>query len=205
MGTRAVSCYEENERIPGPRGARGPQGLKGDTGYSAYEIAVLNGFVGTQAEWLASLIGDDAYEIAVLNGFVGTQAEWLESLIGDVGPQGNPGADGTTDIMPVTVVEGTAFTATPAVHKHLLRCENDAPTTITLADAGWYAGLNDAPYFSIVQRGDAPVTVVAPPGIELLAPQDFLPETRGKGSVITISGDDVAGNRWLVSGDMAEQ
>lgn len=31
----------------------------GDDGKSAYEIAVLNGFEGTEAEWLASLVGDD--------------------------------------------------------------------------------------------------------------------------------------------------
>lgn len=28
-------------------------------GYSAYEIAVQEGFVGTEAEWLASLQGED--------------------------------------------------------------------------------------------------------------------------------------------------
>lgn len=79
-------------------------------GLSAYEVAVANGFVGTEAEWLASLVGDDgytpvkgvdyfdgddgtdglsAYEVAVSNGFVGTEAEWLESL------QGTDGIDGT--------------------------------------------------------------------------------------------------------------
>lgn len=31
---------------------------KGLRGYSAYEIAVQNGFVGTEEEWLASLIGN---------------------------------------------------------------------------------------------------------------------------------------------------
>lgn len=30
-------------------------GYKGERGYSAYEIAVQNGFVGTEADWLASL------------------------------------------------------------------------------------------------------------------------------------------------------
>lgn len=29
-------------------------------GYSAYEVAVLNGFVGTEQEWLNSLIGPPA-------------------------------------------------------------------------------------------------------------------------------------------------
>lgn len=43
-------------------------------GYSAYEIAVQEGFVGTEAEWLASLKGDE----------------------GDPGQTGATGADGTT-------------------------------------------------------------------------------------------------------------
>lgn len=33
--------------------------LKAIHGYSAYEIAVLHGFVGTEEEWLASLKGDN--------------------------------------------------------------------------------------------------------------------------------------------------
>jgi len=36
--------------------------------------------------------GDSAYDIAVLNGFVGTEVEWLASLEGDVGLPGPPGA-----------------------------------------------------------------------------------------------------------------
>lgn len=34
-------------------------------GYSAYEVALLNGFEGTEAEWLASLKGEkgDAYNL----------------------------------------------------------------------------------------------------------------------------------------------
>ena len=44
----------------GPTGATGPKGDKGDqglTGLSAYQVAVLNGFVGTETQWLASLEG----------------------------------------------------------------------------------------------------------------------------------------------------
>ncbi len=58
-------------------------------GYSAYEVAIINGFNGTEEEWLASLnggkgdTGESAYEIAVKNGFVGTEEEWLESLHGE--------------------------------------------------------------------------------------------------------------------------
>lgn len=68
------------------------EALKGRDGYSAYEIAVQEGFEGTQQEWLASLKGDDgysAYDVAVQEGFVGTKEEWLASL------KGKDGKDGT--------------------------------------------------------------------------------------------------------------
>ncbi|MFD1066692.1 hypothetical protein [Oceanobacillus locisalsi] len=38
--------------------------------------------------------GKSAYEIAVDNGFEGTEEEWLESLKGPKGDQGEPGQDG---------------------------------------------------------------------------------------------------------------
>ena len=62
------------------------------SGLSAYDIAVANGFVGTEAAWLASLKGergskgeqgqpgDSAYQIAQKNGFQGTEEEWLATL-----------------------------------------------------------------------------------------------------------------------------
>ena len=34
------------------------KGTQGDNGLSAYEIAVSNGFVGSEAAWLASLEGE---------------------------------------------------------------------------------------------------------------------------------------------------
>lgn len=34
---------------------RGSLGWKGERGYSAYEVAVMNGYVGTEQDWLASL------------------------------------------------------------------------------------------------------------------------------------------------------
>ena len=35
----------------------GAGALKGDTGKSAYEIAVKNGYSGSEAEWISSLVG----------------------------------------------------------------------------------------------------------------------------------------------------
>lgn len=39
--------------------------------------------------------GKSAYEIAVDNGFEGTEQEWLESLVGPQGPRGPEGPQGT--------------------------------------------------------------------------------------------------------------
>lgn len=43
------------ESLRGPQGANGAQGPQG---LSAYQVAVANGFAGTQPEWLASLKGE---------------------------------------------------------------------------------------------------------------------------------------------------
>lgn len=90
---------------PGPPGVPGPpgdDGADGANGLSAYQVAQNNGFIGTEAQWLASLKGADgtigsngddglsAYEIAVAGGFVGTEAQWLASL------RGADGADGVS-------------------------------------------------------------------------------------------------------------
>ena len=102
----------------GDTGATGAKGDKGDTGAagangkSAYEIAVANGFVGTEAQWLASLKGADgvngtngtngndgtdgksAYELAKEGGYAGTQEQWLASLKGADGTNGTNGTNG---------------------------------------------------------------------------------------------------------------
>jgi hypothetical protein len=62
-------------------GTQGPKGDKGDPG------------VGIDGE--AGADGLSAYQVAVVNGFVGTEADWLLSLKGEPGEQGEPGADGS--------------------------------------------------------------------------------------------------------------
>ena len=81
-----------------PAGAKGDAG---DNGISAYQVAVKNGYTGTETAWLASLVGatgESAYQAAVDGGFVGTQADWIASLKGEKGDPGpiGPIAD-TTD------------------------------------------------------------------------------------------------------------
>lgn len=43
--------------VPGPRGLPGNDGEDGEPGASAYQVAVANGFTGSQPEWVASLKG----------------------------------------------------------------------------------------------------------------------------------------------------
>lgn len=78
-------------------------------GSSAYEVAVANGFTGNQSQWLATLEGTSAYGVAVENGFVGDEEAWLESLTGPQGPQGIPG-----DIANLTATAPIAFNPTTA-------------------------------------------------------------------------------------------
>ena len=78
---------------PGEQGERGEQGLKGDTGdpgaqgpegKSAYQVAVDDGFVGSESDWLASLKGEK----------------------GDQGPKGDPGDSATLPIASSTTLGG---------------------------------------------------------------------------------------------------
>lgn len=78
--------------IPGP---------KGEDGKSAYQIALDNGFVGTEVEWLASLQGEQGPEGPQgPKGEDGTMSfedltpEQKESLKGDKGDQGPIGPKG---------------------------------------------------------------------------------------------------------------
>ena len=60
-------------------------------GYSAYEIAVQNGFVGTEAEWLASLQGSngadgkDGSSATIQVGTVSTGAAGSDAVVTNVG------------------------------------------------------------------------------------------------------------------------
>lgn len=72
----------------GPMGPEGPQGEPGDTGPQG--IPGENGTNGTN--------GISAYQVAVNNGFIGNEEEWLESLKGQDGIDGTGGFIFTEDI-----------------------------------------------------------------------------------------------------------
>ena len=96
--------------LKGKDGTNGTNGTNGENGKSAYELAVENGYNGSLADWLNSLIGEagtngtngtngengkSAYELAVQNGYKGSETEWLASLVGAKGADGQNGANGT--------------------------------------------------------------------------------------------------------------
>lgn len=71
----------------GPEGRPGRDGVVGRDGKSAYEIAVENGFEGTEAQWLVSLKGADG--APGQNGVDGAPGQ--DGATGQIGPQGPKG------------------------------------------------------------------------------------------------------------------
>ena len=106
------------------------------TGKSAYEIAVENGYKGTEEEWLESLKGDkgdsgikgqtgkSAYEIAVENGFVGTEKDWLDSLKGINGSNGTNGLNGSNGKSAYEIAVDNGFTGTETEWLESLKAKN---------------------------------------------------------------------------------
>ena len=93
----------------------GANGEKGTDGKSAYQIAVEQGYQGSESDWLTSLKGDkgekgntgakgspgqdgaegkSAYAIAVEHGYEDSEDEWLLSLKGEKGDTGQQGEQG---------------------------------------------------------------------------------------------------------------
>jgi hypothetical protein len=83
----------------------------GGNGLSAYEVAVANGFVGTEAEWLSSLVGpqgpagaDGEPGIPGADGAQGIQGP--AGADGAQGPQGLPGDDGAQGPQGIQGIQG---------------------------------------------------------------------------------------------------
>ena len=83
----------------GANGAQGPQGPAGQNGLSAFEIAVQNGYTGTESQWLSTaIVGPQGPQgPAGLNGAVGaTGPQGIQGLTGATGAQGPIGLTGPT-------------------------------------------------------------------------------------------------------------
>jgi len=103
-GTNGIDGADGANGTNGLDGTNGINGIDGIDGLSAYQVAVNNGFVGTETEWLSSLKGADgsngangtdgvngidgtngvdgksAFASAVDGGYTGTEAEFYTDL-----------------------------------------------------------------------------------------------------------------------------
>jgi hypothetical protein len=94
------ASFDDAGQIQGPTGATGPTGAAGPAGADGDDGA--DGADGAP--------GLSAYQVAVANGFVGTEAAWLASLEGDPGPTGPPGPGGGTSSVYDNVAAAAAAT-----------------------------------------------------------------------------------------------
>ena len=106
----------------GPRGEQGPEGPRGQDGDSGYTVALRNGFVGSETQWLASLKGPKGDQ--GVPGATGPQGP-----VGPAGPQGIQGPRGEKG-EPGSGSEFTGNMTTP------LRVEHSGPesTIYTYSD-----------------------------------------------------------------------
>ena len=130
----------------GEKGDKGDTGSRGAAGKSAYEIALQNGFTGTEADWLTSLKGQKGDTGA--KGEPGEKGEAGETgEKGEKGDTGTPGKDGVngTDgkdgadgFSPtVTVTEtstGATITATDKNGTTTAKIQNGSGTPVDLSD-----------------------------------------------------------------------
>jgi hypothetical protein len=103
QGIQGETGIQGPQGIKGDTGPQGPQGVQGDTGPQGEQgIQGLQGIQGIQGnpgiDGADGIDGDSAYEIAVSNGFVGTEVQWLLSLNGTNGIDGEDGI-GITNIV----------------------------------------------------------------------------------------------------------
>lgn len=75
----------------------------GAAGAALFSLALTQFFEPASASNTVSVPGESAYDIAVQNGFKGSEKEWLQSLKGE---KGNPGIIGTQGLQGLTGEKG---------------------------------------------------------------------------------------------------
>lgn len=91
QGIQGLPGVKGDAGAKGEQGERGLTGAKGDKGSDG-----LNGKDGLPgAKGVDGKDGKSAYQIAVAQGFAGSEAAWLLSLKGEKGEKGDPGSGGS--------------------------------------------------------------------------------------------------------------
>lgn len=150
-------------------------GILGKDGLSAYELAVLNGFEGSETEWLASLKGEKGADGTMT--FEELTPEQIESLRGEKGEKGNP------------------FTYEDFTPEQLASLKGEKGDTGNRGEqgvSGVYVGTGEMPEGYNVQinpdgNADAFVDAVAEEVVAII----------GKGSNTRIAEVDLLANAWV--------
>lgn len=131
MGTPLMRIKDENgvwHDIPAIRGL------------SAYQLAVKNGYTGTEEQWLASITGVEgksAYQVAQDVGFPGTEIQWLASLKGEKGDAGETGATGADGKSAYQLAKDGGFTGTQDEWLKSLKAAESTVVSMTILAATW--------------------------------------------------------------------
>ena len=148
----------------GATGPTGTNGTNGTNGQSAYQAAVSNGFVGTEAQWLTSLQG--AQGIQGVAGATGAQGiagtNGTNGTVGATGPQGEIGLTGAA----ATFTFGDIKTGMQSIdHNGWVKLDGRAKSSLTATQQtqatalGISTSLPDATNAFLVQNGSAVGTV----------------------------------------------
>jgi hypothetical protein len=114
--------------INGTNGTNGVNGEDGADGLSAYQVALANGFVGTQAAWLASLVGPQ--------GLQGIQG--IQGLKGDTGEQGIQGIQGIQGNQGIQGIQGETGPTGPQGPAGASSSANKVTTEVNFGTSGDY-------------------------------------------------------------------
>ena len=121
IGNSSLNLRTSNPKGPTPKMVSAHEKEVGGRGYSAYEIAVQEGFVGTEEEWLDSLVGPQGPQ-----GETGAQG--IQGPQGVQGPQGEDGAPGQDGYSPTATVTKSGKVATITI------TDKNGTTTATVSD-----------------------------------------------------------------------
>ena len=171
---------------------QGPQGIQGIPGKSAYTVAVEGGFVGTEAQWLLSLVGvgDTGNGIAsiVKTGIVGLVDTYTVTMTSGATAtftvtNGLDGVDGL-DVDHIAKTSGTGAAGTVDVYT----VWGDVAETVNLGTFNVYNGLNGTGLVNSVVAG-ANVIVDS---------TDHTSPVVGLGASVTVQGNTFNGAEQLV-------
>lgn len=123
-GYWVINNVKTNVKAKGEDGADGKDGINGTDG--------IDGKDGTNGTDGAD--GKSAYDIAVENGFVGTEAEWLESLKGQDGEDGTTSS--STSLVDYKVAINKGFLSAVAIKSQFTKLVDSVSTQYTMAGSG---------------------------------------------------------------------